>query len=74
LQRSCISQAKTALSLPIIRPNAEGRTVSKDVAEACKAIALTSNSVNDREDIICGADNNNQSLTLIINAKIRCFK
>jgi hypothetical protein len=74
LQRSRISQAKTALSPPIIQPNAKGRTVSKDVAKAYKAIALTFSGVNNREDIICSANNNNQSLTLIINTKIRCFK
>jgi hypothetical protein len=59
---------------PIIRPNAKGKTASEDVTEAYKAIALTFSDVDDREDIIRSINSSNQSLTLIMNTKIRCFK
>jgi hypothetical protein len=74
LQRSRIGRARTVLPPPIIRPNAEGRTASEDVIEACKAIASTFSDVDDRKDIIRGIDSSNRSLTLIVNTKLRCFK
>jgi hypothetical protein len=74
LQRSRIGRARTVLPPPIIRPNAEGRTVSEDVTEACKAIASTFSDVDDREDIIRRIDSSNRRLTLIMNTKIRRFK
>jgi hypothetical protein len=55
--------------LLIIRPNAEGIVATEAVAEACNAIALTSSSFDDREDIIRGIIGGDRSLGLIVNVK-----